>query len=137
MKDHRSSLLLTELVLDLLIFAVCTAVCAALLVRAWSVERESTRLTDAVYIAQTAAEELSALPGEQPGLLWFTSDGKQAENEATADYTVAITYETAAAEKGSSVYYSSAELTVYPAGEKTAVYTLDTAFVTATGEEAS
>ena len=52
----RARLLLVELILDLVIFALCAAVCVALLVRARSMSRESTELTQAVYLAQTAAE---------------------------------------------------------------------------------
>lgn len=56
----RSVLFLTELVLDLLLFALCAAVCAALLAHARSMSRESGRLTEAVYAAQTAAEDWKA-----------------------------------------------------------------------------
>ena len=52
----KSRLLLLELVIDFIIFALCAAVCVALLVRARSMSRESTELTQAVYLAQTAAE---------------------------------------------------------------------------------
>lgn len=52
----RARLLLVELILDLVIFALCAAVCVALLVRARSMSRESAELTQAVYLAQTAAE---------------------------------------------------------------------------------
>lgn len=52
----RSQLLLVELVCDLVIFAICAVVCVALLVQARIMIRESTQLTNAVYIAQTAAE---------------------------------------------------------------------------------
>ena len=56
----RSRLLLLELVADLFIFALCAAVCVALLLQAKSMSAESTRLTQAVYIAQDAAERLRA-----------------------------------------------------------------------------
>ena len=56
----RSRLFLLELVLCLTIFVLCAAVCAALLVRAWSLSRESARLTQGVYLAQSAAEALRA-----------------------------------------------------------------------------
>ena len=55
---RRPNLLLTELVFDLLIFMLCAAVCAALLVRARGLSRESAALSDAVALAQTAAETL-------------------------------------------------------------------------------
>ena len=56
----KSRLLLLELVADLFIFALCAAVCAALLVQAKSMSAESTRLAQAVYIAQDAAERVRA-----------------------------------------------------------------------------
>ena len=58
MKDaqHRSSLFLMELIIDLALFAVCAAVCVALLVHARGMSRESTQLTQAVYAAQDMAE---------------------------------------------------------------------------------
>lgn len=52
----RSRLLLTELILDLSIFAVCAVVCACILVQAWSISLESTQLTQAVTAAQSVAE---------------------------------------------------------------------------------
>lgn len=54
----RSRLLLLELVADLFIFALCAAVCVALLFQAKSMSAESTKLAQAVYIAQDAAERL-------------------------------------------------------------------------------
>ena len=56
----RSRLLLLELVADLFIFTLCAAVCVALLFQAKSMSAESTRLAQAVYIAQDAAERLRA-----------------------------------------------------------------------------
>jgi hypothetical protein len=53
---NRSSLFLTELIIDLFIFTVCTAVCAGLFIKAYSMSRQSTELTQEVYIAQSAAE---------------------------------------------------------------------------------
>ncbi|HPE15484.1 MAG TPA: hypothetical protein PK597_00870 [Oscillospiraceae bacterium] len=56
----RPVLLLTELILDLFIFVVCTAVCAGLLVKARGMSRDAQQLTAAVAVAQTAAENLRA-----------------------------------------------------------------------------
>jgi hypothetical protein len=58
-KDHSvstSRLLLLELVCNLFLFALCAAVCILFLVRARALSRESTDLTHAVYLAQSAAE---------------------------------------------------------------------------------
>lgn len=61
----RTHLFLVELVLDLFLFAVCAAVCVGLLLHARGVSRESAQLTEAVYAAQTIAEEWRA-SGETP-----------------------------------------------------------------------
>ena len=69
---RRTHLFLTELVLDLFLFAVCAAVCAGLLLHARGMSRESRRLTEAVYAAQTIAEQWRA-PGVRPA--WPAQDG--------------------------------------------------------------
>lgn len=56
----KSRLLLLELVIDFIIFALCAVVCAALLFQARTMSDESTKLTQAVYIAQDAAERVRA-----------------------------------------------------------------------------
>lgn len=69
---RRTHLFLTELVLDLFLFAVCAAVCAGLLLRARGMSRRAGRLTEAVYAAQTIAEQWRAT-GVQPA--WPAQDG--------------------------------------------------------------
>lgn len=56
----RTNLFLIELLFNLFIFALCAAVCVGLLVHARRMSLESTRLTQAVYLAQSAAEALRA-----------------------------------------------------------------------------
>lgn len=56
----RFSLFLMELVIDLFLFVLCAAVCVGLLLHARSMSLESTRLTQAVYLAQSTAEALRA-----------------------------------------------------------------------------
>lgn len=65
--SSRSRLLLLELLFDLVIFALCAAVCVAILATARSMSRESRELTDAVYLAQSAAESGQAEHYEQDG----------------------------------------------------------------------
>lgn len=62
--SRRTNLFLTELVVDLFLFALSAAVCVGLLVHARSMSQESGELTDAVYVAQSAAELWRA--GTQP-----------------------------------------------------------------------
>lgn len=54
--SNRSGLFLMELILNLFIFAVCAVVCVVLLLTAHNMSVESSRLTQAVYLAQSAAE---------------------------------------------------------------------------------
>lgn len=56
----RANLFLIELLFNLFIFALCAAVCVGLLVHARRMSLESTRLTQAVYLAQSTAEALRA-----------------------------------------------------------------------------
>ena len=66
----RFSLFLMELIIDLFLFVLCAAVCVGLLLHARSMSLESTRPTQAVYLAQSTAEALragSALPEAPEG----------------------------------------------------------------------
>lgn len=76
----RANLFLLELVLDLLLFALCAAVCVGLLLHAKGMSLESRRLTDAVYLAQDAAEtwRTGGTPAE-------TSDGYEIQVTETGD----------------------------------------------------
>lgn len=56
----RSNLFLLELVFSVFLFTVCAAVCVGLLLYARSMSQESSRLTQAVYLAQSTAEALRA-----------------------------------------------------------------------------
>lgn len=56
----RSRLLLIELICDFIIFSLCAVVCVTLLSQARIMSRESSQLTEAVYIAQDAAERYRA-----------------------------------------------------------------------------
>lgn len=54
----RANLFLIELLFNLFIFALCAAVCVGLLVHARHMSLKSTRLTQAVYLAQSTAEAM-------------------------------------------------------------------------------
>lgn len=108
----RFSLFLMELVIDLFLFVLCAAVCVGLLLHARSMSLESTRLTQAVYLAQSTAEALragDALP-EAP-------DGYRYEVSQT---------------EGSGL--STAEIEIF--WGDTSLYTLETSWISAlSGEE--
>ena len=58
MGPKRTNLFLIELVFNLFIFALCAAVCVGLLLHARRLSQESERLSQAVTLAQSAAESL-------------------------------------------------------------------------------
>ena len=86
----RFSLFLMELVIDLFLFVLCAAVCVGLLLHARSMSLESTRLTQAVYLAQSAAEALragDALPQALEGYRCQVSQG-EADGLSTAEIEI-------------------------------------------------
>lgn len=91
----RTNLFLLELVLDLVLFALCAVVCVALLLTAKGMSQESRQLTETVYIAQDAAERWrSGAPlydcyfsNGQPD----TGDPSDPSRSTLADYRVEIT----------------------------------------------
>lgn len=91
--EHRASLFLLELVADLALFTVCAAVCVGLLLRARGMSEESRELTDAVYAAQSIAEEWRATgmrptwsaPDEHGFAAGFSGDGEVLNIAITKD----------------------------------------------------
>lgn len=94
MKDGRAGLFLTELIFDLLIFALCAAVCVSLFARAHGMQAQSRRLCATVAIAQTAAEQLRA--GESPAETGWGEDGsygvavRRADSGGLSCWSVAV-----------------------------------------------
>lgn len=87
----RPSLLLTELICGLLIFVICAVVCVALLVRADTASRRSGALTDAVFLAQTAAEQFKTgvdAPADRAGECQAQFALREAEGVDYLDITV-------------------------------------------------
>lgn len=62
-QHSRSAVFLIEILLALLIFALCSSVCAGLLVRAYRLSKESGSLNQAVIAAQSGAEAFKNRPG--------------------------------------------------------------------------
>jgi hypothetical protein len=58
----RSALFLGEVVLALLIFSLCSAVCVGLLFRSYLISETSRELNQAVFCAQSAAETFKYQP---------------------------------------------------------------------------
>ena len=78
MRLNRNTLFLTELVLNVLIFALCAACCVLMLVRANALSARSAALTDAVYIAQSVAETFRG----QTGSWDFDASGSLTQGQA-------------------------------------------------------
>ncbi len=98
MKNGRYTLFLLEIVLDLVIFVICAAVCTGLLLYAWRLSQDSARLTDAVFYAQTAAETWRTggqVPQEQDGFAIAVTPGASSQaGVETARVTVSWAGET-------------------------------------------
>lgn len=86
----RTNLFLLELVLDLLLFVVCATVCVGLVLYAKTLSRDSRMLTEAVYIAQDAAERYRA---DLALSEYYTAAGTPVETADTADYVIECTEE--------------------------------------------
>lgn len=82
---NRASLVLMELLIMLLIFALAAALCLQIFVRADQISRETARRDQAVVMAQNAAETVKACGGDlqkAAGLLDPEEDGLTLEMEA-------------------------------------------------------
>ena len=91
----RFSPLLLELIFMVLIFSLCAAVCMSVLAGAWNVSRSSERLTQAVYLAETAAARLqSGLPygGGGEGAYTVVLE-KTAVESGLTDALISVNYE--------------------------------------------
>lgn len=78
--SQSSNFFLLELVLNLFLFVLCAAICVGLLLSAWKLSRDSSALTAAVNLAQTAAEEWKAT-----GSVSAQSEGLLCELRETGD----------------------------------------------------
>lgn len=80
--SSRARLLLLELVFDFLIFAVCAVICAALLVQSRKISMHSSAFTQAVYLAQSAAElwKVGITPETEHGNYTLSITDEQTEN---------------------------------------------------------
>ena len=91
----KSSLFLLELILMTLVFSVCAAICVSILGKAWSISRDSERLTQAVYLAETTAAHLQAqdeAPPETQGEYEVTWDSDTSLH-GVVDYEIRVFYQ--------------------------------------------
>ena len=96
--NSRSALFLGEVVLALLIFALCAAVCFGLLFHAHRVSVASSELNQAVFLAQSAAETFKADAGFRSLLMrstpgsydTFYDEGWQPADKQNAVFTRSV-----------------------------------------------
>ena len=86
----KSSLFLMELMIALLIFAVCACVCAAIIAKAGADISESRDMSNALIIAQNRAELIKGGKDIDGATLYFDSQLSPAE-EGDAEYSVVST----------------------------------------------
>ena len=72
--NGKSSLFLMELMIALLIFAVCTCVCAAIIAKAGADINESRDMSNALIIAQNRAELIKGGKDTAGSTEYFNSD---------------------------------------------------------------
>ncbi|HOP11455.1 MAG TPA: hypothetical protein PK629_08185 [Oscillospiraceae bacterium] len=80
---RKSSLIMIELMSAMLIFSICCAICVGLYVEADRESKNSARLTQAVFLAQNAAELLN---GDYEKNLTSVLNMKATDNVYTAQY---------------------------------------------------
>ena len=91
MKNERSgtSLFLLELLLGLLIFALCAAVCVRFFAASLETAHDTADYTSAVQIAQTIAEQCqSGVPPQAAPNKWNASAEPDEQGEYTAELSV-------------------------------------------------
>ena len=91
----RSSFFLIELISMVLVFSLCAAICVILLGHAWSISRKSERLTQAVYLAESAAARIQAgLPDPVPAEDGYAVLLEERKNEpGLVDTLITVTYD--------------------------------------------
>ena len=82
-ETKKTSLLMIELISAILIFSVCCAICVGLFVEADRESKNSARLTQAVFLAQNAAELLN---GDYERNLTAALGARAAGNTYTAQF---------------------------------------------------
>lgn len=79
-KDRRSSLLLMELVLSILIFSACAGICLRIFAYARKIADDSRALNGAVLAATTAAERYKAAGCGQSMFQHYNEDWNESES---------------------------------------------------------
>jgi len=85
----KSTLFLIEQLIVVAVFAVCSAACVKILATAYFSAKESTEISNAILIAESAAESYKAVSGdvaEVARLLGGTSDSSESSVAATVYY---------------------------------------------------
>lgn len=122
-QGRKSNLFLMELMIALLIFAVCASVCAAIIAKASVSITESRDMSNALILAQNHAELIKSGREIESKTFSYDSDlaSADANSEETAYYVVS---EISASENGLTEY----KIEVFRQADSKLIYTIDSAF---------
>lgn len=122
-QSRKSNLFLLELMIALLIFAVCASVCAAIIAKSSVNLTESKDISNALILAQNQAELIKNGKETESKILLYNSDLTSARsNSDTAAYR--IVSEISPSENGLTEY----KVEVYRETDSKLIYTINSAF---------
>lgn len=122
-QSRKSNLFLMELMIALLIFAVCASVCAAIIAKASANITESKDMSNALILAQNHAELIKSGNKADGETFLYTSDLTAAKSDSdTAAYR--IVSKISPSESGLKEY----TIEVYREADSKLIYSIDSAF---------
>ncbi|MBD5081295.1 MAG: hypothetical protein HDT44_05965 [Ruminococcaceae bacterium] len=122
-QGRKSNLFLMELMIALLIFAVCASVCAAIIAKASVSITESRDMSNALILAQNHAELIKSGNETEGNTFKYNADLISADSgsEEAAYYVVS---EISASDNGLTEY----KIEVFREADSKLIYTIDSAF---------
>lgn len=122
-QGRKSNLFLMELMIALLIFAVCASVCAAIIAKASVSITESRDMSNALILAQNHAELIKSGNETESNTFKYNADLVSADSnsEEAAYYVVS---EISPSENGLTEY----KIEVFREADSKLIYTIDSAF---------
>lgn len=118
----KSSLFLMELMIALLIFAVCACVCASIIAKAGSDINKSRDMSNALIIAQNQAELIKGGRDTTGGTGYFDSELLPVSQQEEAEYTVVSTV---TSDQGGVIEYT---VVVFRAADNKLIWEISSAF---------
>lgn len=122
-QSRKTNLFLMELIIALMIFAVCGSVCAAIIAKASVNITESKDISNALILAQNHAEKIKN--GSEPDnkVILYTADLKNADSESD-EVAYRIVSEVTSSENGLKEY----TVEVYREADSKLIYSIDSAY---------